>query len=101
MLTLCLAVWLHAANSMLTATTLPVAVGDIGGLPSGQQTDFALGAALSGIIANALGFEQMTRTEEYQTVAFWLFAGFVPPALLGNLVAWRFGRRIGADTLFR
>ena len=70
-------------------------------LSSGQQTGFALGAALSGIIANALGFEQMTRTEEYQTVAFWLFAGFVPPALLGNLVAWRFGRRIGADTLFR
>ena len=32
LLTLCLAVWLHAANSMLTATTLPVAVGDIGGL---------------------------------------------------------------------
>ena len=70
-------------------------------LSSGQQTGFALGAALSGIIANALGFEQMTRTEEYQTAAFWLFAGFVPPALLGNLVAWRFGRRIGADTLFR
>ena len=32
LLTLCLAIWLHAANSMLTATTLPAAVGEIGGL---------------------------------------------------------------------
>ena len=32
LLVLCLAIWLHAANSMLTATTLPGAVGDIGGL---------------------------------------------------------------------
>ena len=65
-------------------------------LPSAQQTGFALGAALAGIIANALGFEQMTRTEEYRTAAFWLFAGFVPPVLLGNLIAWRFSHRIGA-----
>ena len=67
-------------------------------LPSTQQTGFALGAALSGMIANALGFEEMARTEEYRTAAFWLFAGFVPPALLGNLVAWRFASRIGAAT---
>ena len=66
-------------------------------LPSAQQTGFALGAALAGIIANALDFEQMTRIEEFRTAAFWLFAGFVPPALLGNMIAWRFGRRIGAD----
>ena len=32
LLVLCLAVWLHAANTMLAATTLPEAVGDIGGL---------------------------------------------------------------------
>ena len=32
LLVLCLAIWLHAANSMLTATTMPAAVGDIGGL---------------------------------------------------------------------
>ena len=32
LLTLCLAIWLHAANSMLAATTLPEAVADIGGL---------------------------------------------------------------------
>ena len=65
-------------------------------LPSTQQTGFALGAALSGIIANALGFEEMTRIEEYRRAAFWLFAGFVPPVLIGNLLAWRFARRIGS-----
>ena len=32
LLVLCLAVWLHAANTMLAATTLPDAVGEIGGL---------------------------------------------------------------------
>ena len=63
-------------------------------LPSAQQTGFALGAALAGIIANGLGFEQMTHFEEFRTAAFWLFAGFVPPALLGCLIAWRFGHSI-------
>ena len=67
-------------------------------LPSAQQTGFALGAALAGIIANGLGFEQMTRIEEFRTAAFWLFAGFVPPALLGCLLAWRFSHRIRTCT---
>jgi len=70
-------------------------------LPSAQQTGFALGAALTGIVANALGFEQMTVVSDYRTAAFWLFAAFVPPALLGNLVAWRFSRRIGTATVPR
>ena len=59
-------------------------------LPSTQQTAFALGAALTGIIANALGFERMTQPEEFRTAAYWLFGGFVPPALIGSLIAWRF-----------
>ena len=68
-------------------------------LPSAQQTGFALGAALAGIIANGLGFEQMTHTAQFQSAAFWLFAGFVPPALLGTLIAWRFGNRIGTRAM--
>lgn len=67
-------------------------------LPSAQQTGSALGAALAGIIANGLGFEQMTRIEEFRTAAFRLFAGFVPPALPGCLTAWRFGHRIRTRT---
>ena len=66
-------------------------------LPSAQQVGFALGAALTGIIAGGLGFELATRADEYRTAAFWLFAGFVPPAPLGNAIAWRFGARIARD----
>ena len=66
-------------------------------LPSTQQTAFAFGAALSGVIANGLGFEQMTRPEEFRTAAFWVFAGFVPPALLGCLIAWRFSNLIARE----
>ena len=66
-------------------------------LPSTIQTGFALGAAFAGIIANAIGFDQMTQIEEYRRAAFWLFAAFVPPALLGYVIAWRFSRRIGTE----
>ncbi len=66
-------------------------------LPSTQQTAFALGAALTGIIANTLGFERMTQPEEFRTAAFWLFGGFVPPALIGSLIAWRFSHLIAGS----
>ncbi|MCY3791187.1 MAG: hypothetical protein OXH63_20615 [Gemmatimonadetes bacterium] len=66
-------------------------------LPSSQQTAFAFGAALSGVIANGLGFDQMTQPEEFRTAAFWVFAGFVPPALLGCLIAWRFSNLIAGN----
>ena len=66
-------------------------------LPSTQQTAFAFGAALSGVIANGLDFEQMTRPEEFRTAAFRVFAGFVLPALLGCLIAWRFSKLISGD----
>lgn len=59
-------------------------------LPITTQTGFALGAALSGVIAHAVGFELMSEVAEFRVAAFWLFAGFVPPALLGNVIAWRF-----------
>jgi len=59
-------------------------------LPITQQTGFALGAALSGLIANSLGVSEQMDDEGLRTVAFWLFAGFIPVALIGNITAWRF-----------
>ena len=59
-------------------------------LPITQQTGFALGAALSGLIANRLGLGDISVPVDMRSAAFWLFAGFVPVALLGNLMAWRF-----------
>ena len=59
-------------------------------LPITQQTGFALGAALSGLIANSLGVSEQMSDEGLRSVAFWLFAGFIPVALIGNITAWRF-----------
>ena len=64
-------------------------------LPITQQTGFALGAALSGLIANSLGLNQEPTVQELKLIAFWLFAGFVPLAVLGNIMAWRFVGRSG------
>lgn len=62
-------------------------------IPFTQQTGFALGASLSGLIANGMGMSESAPVETFQTVAFWLFAGFVPCAVCGNIVAWRFVRK--------
>ena len=59
-------------------------------LPITQQTGFALGAALSGLIANSFGLNEDPTLQEINRVAFWLFAGFVPVAIIGNIMAWRF-----------
>lgn len=59
-------------------------------LPITQQTGFALGAALSGLIANSLGIDQDPGPQTIRDIAFWLFAGFVPIVAIGNLLAWRF-----------
>ena len=63
-------------------------------LPSTQQTGFALGAALTGVIANGFGFDTMTEHAEFQLVSFWLFAGFIPIVVFGFWLAWRFSRSI-------
>lgn len=59
-------------------------------LPITQQTGFALGAALSGLVANSIGLSEEPTLSEIKSIAFWLFAGFVPIALVGNIMAWRF-----------
>ena len=61
-------------------------------LPMTLQLGFALGAAIVGIIANSLGLSDSINNDDLRYVTFWLFAGFVPLALLGNLFAWRFVR---------
>ncbi|NKB75681.1 MAG: MFS transporter [Gammaproteobacteria bacterium] len=64
-----------------------------GGLiPSVQQLGFALGAAVAGLIANALGINEAMEETALKDLTFWLFASFVPLALIGVLFAWRFTR---------
>jgi predicted MFS family arabinose efflux permease len=53
-------------------------------IPITQQLGFALGAAFSGLIANSLGLSEQMDDEGMRRVSFWLFAGFVPIALIGT-----------------
>jgi MFS family permease len=62
-------------------------------LPITQQTGFALGAALSGLIANSFGLDNDSSAETVEAVTFWLFAGFLPLVLIGNWFSWRFVSR--------
>ena len=61
-------------------------------MPMTLQTGFAMGAALCGLIANSLGMSGEVSMEALRHIAFWVFAGFVPCAIFGNIAAWRFLR---------
>lgn len=61
-------------------------------LPTTQLIGFAIGAAASGIVANAAGFADGVTLGDAETVAFWVFAAFIPIALVGNVAAWRLSR---------
>ena len=50
LVTMALALWLHASNSMLTATTMPSAVDEIGGL---EWISWAFALYLAGSISAA------------------------------------------------
>jgi len=60
--------------------------------PITLQTGFALGSALSGLIANGIGIGTDVSDETMRLIATWIFAGFIPLALVGNIFAWRFVR---------
>lgn len=60
-------------------------------MPTVQQVAFALGAALSGIVANMAGFAGANGAAMHD-VAIWVFAAFVPLAALGAAAAWRVAR---------
>ncbi len=53
-----------------------------------QQVGLAIGAAICGIVANGIGFAQGVSIHTAERVAWWVFAAFVPIAVLANLLAW-------------
>lgn len=63
-------------------------------LPSIQQIGFALGAALSGLIANYIGLGDGLTQENLLSASFWLFTAFLPLIAIGNIAAWRFSRQL-------
>jgi len=65
-------------------------------LPTIQLLGYALGAALSGIVANLSGLAADASRGVLEGAAFWVFAAFLPLAVLGVAAAWRLAR--GAES---
>ncbi|MER9595356.1 MFS transporter [Mesorhizobium sp. M0244] len=58
-------------------------------VPTMQRIGYAVGAALTGIVANASGFSEGLNREAAANVAAWLFLAFIPLGILGCLAALR------------
>jgi hypothetical protein len=58
-------------------------------VPTVQQTGFALGAALAGVVANVSGFSTGIDDDSMRHVAFWVPATFVLPAVIACLASLR------------
>jgi MFS family permease len=61
-------------------------------VPTTQMIGYAIGAAVCGMVANALGLHDDAAPDIVRGVAFWVFAAFFPLAGLGALSAWRIAR---------
>jgi len=59
-------------------------------LPTTQQIGFAVGAAACGIVANTAGFAEGVSVDAAASVAFWVFAAFLPLLLFAIVAAWKF-----------
>lgn len=57
--------------------------------PTLQMVGYAVGAALSGVVANAVGLGEGLTPEAVDRAAFWVFAAFLPLAAVGCWAAWR------------
>jgi MFS family permease len=58
-------------------------------LPTVQMIGYAFGAAIAGIVANGAGFAHGLSIDAAREVGIWVFAAFVPLALIGNIAAWK------------
>ncbi|WP_274627735.1 MFS transporter [Arvimicrobium flavum] len=58
-------------------------------VPTMQRIGYAIGAAVTGIIANVMGFGSGLSRETAAPVATWVFLAFVPLALVGCVAAVR------------
>ncbi len=61
-------------------------------VPMVQQTGFALGAAIAGVVANACGLSEATADESMIRAALVIPASFVAPAILAAMMGWRLQR---------
>jgi MFS family permease len=58
-------------------------------VPTMQMIGYAIGAATCGMVANVLGLVEGASLDVVRTVAWWIFAAFLPLAAVGLAGAWR------------
>ena len=81
---LCVGVWLHAANSLVTATTVPAIVADIGGVPYVAWTIslYQIGAIVAGaataLLCRRRGIERVLRAAALLYAAGCVVAALAP-----------------------
>ncbi|HLI10524.1 MAG TPA: MFS transporter [Alphaproteobacteria bacterium] len=57
-----------------------------------QRIGYSIGAAATGIAANASGLVDGVTAGAARAAGFWVFAGFLPVLILGLIAAWLFAR---------
>lgn len=58
-------------------------------IPLVQRIAYALGAAVAGLVANSAGFSGGLSAQTSQFVAIWIFAAFVPLAIIGVFAGFK------------
>jgi MFS family permease len=81
--------WPFVAQRIMSSAKARDGVVAASSVPTVQQTGFALGAALAGLVANASGFSAGVANESMLQVAFWVPASFVVPAAIACLASLR------------
>ena len=62
-----------------------------------QRVGYAVGAAASGVAANAAGLADGISMAAARSAGFWVFAAFVPVLAVGMIAAWRFTEAVDPD----
>jgi MFS family permease len=84
--------WPFVAHRIMSGAKAGDEVVAASSVPTVQQTGFALGAALAGVVANASGFSTGAADDRMMQVAFWVPASFVGPAAVAYLASLRLRR---------
>jgi MFS family permease len=84
--------WPFVAHRIMSGAKAGDEVVAASSVPTVQQTGFALGAALAGVVANASGLSAGLSDDAMVQQAFWVPASFVVPAALACLASIRLRR---------
>lgn len=83
------ACWAFAAQRIMSAPRKGEENVSASSVPTVQQTGYALGAALAGLVANAVGFSVGRDTTGVVAAAFWVPASFVAAGVVAGVMGLR------------